>query len=326
MYLKDSKNYTDLTDLTDSTDSVDSTDSTYLKYSKNTKDLSKSKKQLIKSYGIILFKIVNGKPKYLMVCRKSTYYFVDYILGKYNEKNREYLKFMIQNMTISERRKITVQTYEQLWNNLYYNERTPSGNFFDYVKKKFECNKDTFNILNSTINALYKFPEWGFAKGRQEFNEDPLDTACRELLEETSISKESYNILTDILPFEETYIGTNGIQYRNIFFIANAKLNCMPYLDKKNKGQCREIGYISFFNFETAITKFRKHEYSKKCLLEKVHNIIFLNNIQNSILTSNPTLNSTPNSTPNSTLNSTPNSTSNSTSNTNLTINLDQLE
>ena len=108
----------------------------------------------------------------------------------------------------------------------------------------------------------------------------------------------------------------------------------MPYLDKKNKGQCREIGYISFFNFETAITKFRKHEYSKKCLLEKVHNIIFLNNIQNSILTSNPILNSTPNSTPNSTLNSTPNSTLNSTPNstsnptsnsipnTNLTINL----
>jgi len=317
MYLKDSKKSIDLTYSADSADSANSTDSTYLKYSKNTKDLPKSKKHLIKSYGIILFKIVNGKPKYLMVCRKSTYYFVDYILGKYNEKNREYLKFMIQNMTISERRKITVQTYEQLWNNLYYNERAPHGNFFDYVKKKFECNKDTFNILNSTINALYKFPEWGFAKGRQEFNEDPFDTACRELLEETSIYKESYNILTNILPFEETYIGTNGIQYRNIFFIANAKSNCMPYLDKKNKSQCREIGYISFFNFETAITKFRKHEYSKKYLLEKVHKILFINNIQNLTTNINSTINSTTNLTTNSTTNPTTNPTTNLTTNSN---------
>jgi hypothetical protein len=235
---------------------------------------SKSKKDVIKSYGIILFKIVDKKPSYLMVCRKSTYYFVDYILGKYNEKNREYLKFMIQNMTISERKKILLNSYEQLWNNLYYNDRLPHGNFFDYVKKKFECNKMTFIILNSSIKGLYKFPEWGFPKGRCETKEDPFDTACRELLEETSICRNSYDILTNILPFEETYMGTNGIKYKNIFFIAKAKSNCMPFLDKKNKGQCREIGYIHFFNFDVAIKKFRRHEISKACLLEKVHSIL----------------------------------------------------
>lgn len=229
------------------------------------------KKDLIKSYGIILFKLVDGKPQYLMVCRKSTYYFVDYILGKYNEKNREYLKFMIQNMTVSERQSILLNSYEQLWNDLYYDERLPNGNFFDYVKNKFENNKDTFVILNSSINRSFRFPEWGFPKGRREYEEDVFDTACRELCEETSICGQSYDILTNVLPFEETYVGTNGIRYQNIFFIAYAKPNCFPFLDRNNKAQCREIGYIKFLNFEVAIKKFRKHEYSKKCLLEKVH-------------------------------------------------------
>ena len=62
-----------------------------------------------------------------MVCRKSTYCFVDFLLGKYSDKNAEYLKFMIKNMTYYERMAITTKTYEELWSDLYSNSRTPTG-------------------------------------------------------------------------------------------------------------------------------------------------------------------------------------------------------
>ena len=54
----------------------------------------------IRSYGIILIRFTNSLPEYLMVCRKSTYCYVDFLLGKYNDKHIDYLKFMVKNMNL----------------------------------------------------------------------------------------------------------------------------------------------------------------------------------------------------------------------------------
>ena len=42
-----------------------------------------------RSYGVILtrFNLQLNAPEYLMVCRKSTFCYVDFILGKYDDKN-----------------------------------------------------------------------------------------------------------------------------------------------------------------------------------------------------------------------------------------------
>ena len=47
-----------------------------------------------RSYGVILARYNEhlNIPEYLMVCRKSTYCYVDFILGKYDDKNTDYLK------------------------------------------------------------------------------------------------------------------------------------------------------------------------------------------------------------------------------------------
>jgi len=134
--------------------------------------------------------------------------------------------------------------------------------------------RDIFIVLNSTVPCTYKHPEWGFPKGRPNHGEDPFDCASRELYEETRINKYSYDIVPSILPFEERYVGTNGIGYRNVFFIGKAKSNCVAYLDKKNTAQIREIGYIKWFPYEIAIRQFRDHEESKRCVLEHVNQAI----------------------------------------------------
>lgn len=228
----------------------------------------------IRSYGIILVRFINNYPEYLMVCRKSTYCYVDFLLGKYNDKNIEYLKFMVKNMTYFERMSITTKTYEQLWTELYSKSRAPTGAFYEYVSSKFEKTRDIFIVLNSSATCKYRHPEWGFPKGRPNHDEDPFDCASRELYEETRLDNSSYEIVRDILPFEERYVGTNGIGYRNVFFIGTAKNNCYAYLDRNNTAQIREIGYIKWLSYDKALRHFREHEESKRCVLEHVNTAI----------------------------------------------------
>tara|TARA_B100001173_G_scaffold258931_1_gene231730 strand:- start:1903 stop:2883 length:981 start_codon:yes stop_codon:yes gene_type:complete len=229
-----------------------------------------------RSYGVILARYNQhlNIPEYLMVCRKSTYCYVDFILGKYDDKNTDYLKFMVKNMTYSERISISTKNFEDLWKDLYYNSRAPNGAFYDYVSSKFYKVRDCFIQFNTSLSCIYKWPEWGFPKGRPNQSEDPFDCARRELYEETRISQNNYNILTDIMPFEEKYVGTNGHSYRNVFFIGQAHKDCNGHLDKTNTAQAREIGFIKWFKYEDAIKQFRDHEESKRAILNSVHNSV----------------------------------------------------
>ena len=224
----------------------------------------------IRSYGIILVKNYQTTPEYLLVCRKSTYCYVDYLLGKYNEKKIEYLNFMIENMTVQERENILTRPYPELWNELYSSTRPASGSFFNYVMSKFLRMSATFHIHHKSLPKLYKYPEWGFPKGRLNHREDPLDCAMRELFEETRISPSMYEIETSILPYEEKYVGTNGIGYRNFFFVAFSKPGCEGFIDQSNNAQTREIGSIEWMNFEQAMCCFRCLEPSKKQLLREI--------------------------------------------------------
>lgn len=237
-------------------------------------DINSNNWKSIRSYGIILFRIKNNEPEYLMVCRKSTYCYVDFLLGKYNDKNTEYLKFMIQNMTYNERNSIVSNNFERLWMELYSYSRPAKGAFFDFVSTKFRKVINQFLLLNSSVACKYKHPEWGFPKGRPNNSEDPVDCANRELYEETRIQKGSYKIVQNILPFEERYVGTNGVAYRNVFFLAEALNNCNAYLDKSNSAQSREIGYIKWATAESALRLFRNHEESKRSVINHIHESI----------------------------------------------------
>ena len=230
----------------------------------------------IRSYGIILVRHHNlfEEPEFLMVCRRSTYCYVDYILAKYNENDSEYFNFMIRNMTTAERMKIVVSSYETLWNELYSGSRTTSGPFFNYAQSKFTRMSNNFVIQNELQPSSYENPEWGFPKGRLNFKEDPLDCAIRELYEETRISPLMYEIKSSILPFEEKYVGTNGIGYRNVFCVAYPKQNCEGFIDPTNNAQMREIGNIKWMKYSEAMQAFRLNEKSKKCILEKVYESI----------------------------------------------------
>ena len=71
------------------------------KFGHNTNDC----KMPITSIGIILFRYMDDKLQYLMIRRKDSFGFVDFIRGKYGTNNDIYLRRIIDEMTISEKDK-----------------------------------------------------------------------------------------------------------------------------------------------------------------------------------------------------------------------------
>ena len=51
--------------------------------------------------------------------------------------------------------------------------------------------------------------EWGFPKGRRNYQEKDLTCALREFEEETGYNKSSVNIVQNIIPYEEVFTGSN---------------------------------------------------------------------------------------------------------------------
>jgi 8-oxo-dGTP pyrophosphatase MutT (NUDIX family) len=227
-----------------------------------------------RSYGVILLRKRRESYECLMVCRRNTFCFADFVLGKYQESDLEYMMHLILNMTFTERNLIREGEYRGLWDRVYVKTRKPDGAFYEQAKKKFERSRTNAIYLESKIPCLWKFPEWGFPKGHLNPHESMLDCAKRELFEETSISSSMYTIDQSINPFEEEFIGTNGHKYKNRFYIGFINDTCEPTLNMKNTGQIREISQIRWFPFSTASKIIRFHEHSKQCLLRELESLL----------------------------------------------------
>lgn len=248
----------------------------------------------IKSHGIILYRIHNNAFEYLMVCRRHTFSFVDYILGKYTETDLQYIMQLICNMTYAERKLIRTKDYRHLWDRMYMTTRKAEGVFYEQVKQKFDKGLHTFLLLEKKLPCLWKYPEWGFPKGKLNGENEPsLKCAIRELEEETMIKQNMYVIDQNILPFEEEFIGTNGHKYTNVFYVGSidssisTELNtnhtshtsntcnpCIPFIDTRNLNQVREISRIEWFSLKQANHVVRFHERSKLYLLNELEKVL----------------------------------------------------
>ena len=70
----------------------------------------------ITSYGIILFTHINKELKYLMICRKDTFGYIDFIRGKYSPYNFEQIQNIVNEMSNSEKTRILNNNFQLfLW-------------------------------------------------------------------------------------------------------------------------------------------------------------------------------------------------------------------
>ena len=244
----------------------------------------KNCKNPIISYGIMLFKYYNNNLYLLLVQRKDSISYIEFIRGKYSVTNTNKLLTILSNITKTELSNILNNNFDVLWHKLWSSnidkesilkfekEYNSSLKKFNFIK----CKNNTINIYDilTLLKINYNDTEWGIPKGRRNDQESDLIVAIREFEEETNIKKSQYKLLDSLGPLRERFIGTNNIKYDHIYYIAVCKDNLIPYIDKNNINKIIEIKDINWFTQESSIKHIRKYEVEKKKVINIGFNIM----------------------------------------------------
>jgi len=224
------------------------------------------------SYGIVLF---NDKDEIVMIERKDSISYIEFLRGKYKIEDSEYIQLLFNRMSVLEKDVILNNNFNILWNNLWYSNISSKKDYLRSYNKFILLDLKNY-INNSTINYLNN--EWEIPKGRRNLNETDIECAKREFQEETNIAQNDYDLLKNIEPFEEKYIGSNNIVYKNIYYIGKIKVNNYNlYIDKQNRDQVSEIRSIKWFSIIDCLTRIRDYSDYKLNVVDKIFNFIYSN-------------------------------------------------
>jgi 8-oxo-dGTP pyrophosphatase MutT (NUDIX family) len=247
---------------------------------KNSKELDLKGIQFRFGKDIETFAKLKDKIQFLMIQRKHTLGFIEFVRGRYKTDNIDGIIFLFQQMTKEEITKIGSMTFDELWSDfwndsekklLYEKEYIKSKAKFDKLKEQnVEAEEVGLSFYVKNVNPTWETPEWGFPKGRRNKNETDLECAIREFEEESGLYKDDYMILSHIKPLIEEFIGTNGIRYRHIYYVAISRTNTVPKLNLENLFQKGEVGDIRYFDHDGATKTIRPYHVERKKLLSKL--------------------------------------------------------
>ena len=235
----------------------------------------------------IMSKIMNS-IQFLTVQRKHSLGYVEFISGRYKIDNIDGIKFLFQQMVPEEINKLAEiydkdknqeqDCFKLLWTDFWHDDINKVNNNSEYrsARSKFYQLKNCTNNVDlplkfyiDKIKSTYKTLEWGFPKGRRIKNESTLDCALREFEEETGININKIKIIKEIKPIVENLIGTNGIKYRHIYYIAELIDNIdIKHVDLSNVNS--EISSVGFFGYNDLMLMIRDYHVAKKEILNKI--------------------------------------------------------
>ena len=243
----------------------------------------------IMSYGIILFK--HGESdKILMLQRKDSLSYIDFIRGKYNVNNIEYILKLCNNFSIHEKENIKKYSYDELWKQLW---NIDAEDIKAHIKNEYKRGKEKFTKLQqgykkdnklinidfiyNNIHNPYECSEWEFPKGRRNENETNRECAIREFTEETNIKSDDYILFTNISPISEEYYGENNIKYKHIYYLGMTEnIDIELKIDPSNKEQINEVSDIQWLTYDESNSKIRSYNNTKYEIIDRVFN--FINN------------------------------------------------
>ena len=235
----------------------------------------------ITSYGIISFR-KRTNIEYLLICRKDSLGYVDFIRGKYPLYNKKYIQNLVDEMTMQEKNNILTKNFDYLWKNLWFVDDSiqyrldekSSRNKFEQIKRGIQLNDvDKYDIESLIKNSKTKWetPEWGFPKGRRNYGEKDIQTGIREWTEETGYPSNSVNIISNILPFDEYFVGSNFKSYKHKYYLAYIKDNF-----SNDNYQKSEVSQMKWLSYEDCLKYIRPYNLERIEILNKI-NIILKN-------------------------------------------------
>lgn len=241
-------------------------------------------KQPITSIGIIAFRKnkTNGLIEYLLIRRKHSLGFSDFIAGKYPLYNKHYLINIINEMSNYEKKIILEKDFDELWklfwgnneNLKYKDDEKISRSKYISLKLGITINNQEYNLKNLIDESPTNWneTEWGFPKGRRNFQEKDLHCALREFEEETGYSTNEVSIIQNLVPYEEIFTGSNYKSYKHKYYVAFMNNNNTNEMieDRKNY----EVDKIAWLDYKSARDVIRPYNLEKLSILEKVNKLL----------------------------------------------------
>jgi 8-oxo-dGTP pyrophosphatase MutT (NUDIX family) len=242
----------------------------------------------ITSYGVIAFRATNSGIQYLMLRRKDSFGYIDFIRGKYSPYNISQIQDIVNEMSIEEKQRILTEPFDILWKNMwgditttqYKVEENASMKKMETIREGVTVNGE-FTSLEQIIknsNTNWIETEWEFPKGRRNYKEKDLDCALREFQEETGISSSRLTIVENVLPFEETFIGTNHKSYKHKYFLAFLNNNNDNNDDDENiilNGfQITEVSKLEWKTIHNCLESIRPYSLEKRNLILNINKVL----------------------------------------------------
>jgi 8-oxo-dGTP pyrophosphatase MutT (NUDIX family) len=238
-------------------------------------------KNPIISSGVIAFRKKKEKLEYLMICRKDSLGYVDFLRGKYPLYNKDYILTLINEMTNKEKQNLLITEFSELWQGLwgdfvglqYRGEERSAKDKFIQMKRGIKiCDTEGYNLESIIVESdtSWDTPEWGFPKGRRNYQENDLTCGLREFQEETGYDKQSVNIIKNLIPFEETFVGSNLKSYKSIYF-----LGCIESTtDVLESYQKSEVSEIQWFSLDECNQHIRDYNIEKIDMICKINSLL----------------------------------------------------
>ena len=239
-------------------------------------------KNPIISSGIIAFrKKDNVKFEYLMICRKDSLGYIDFIRGKYPLYEQPYILTLINEMTLTEKNQLLTCPFNLLWKKLwgdfvglqYRGEERSAEDKFIQIRRGIKNNDTESYNLESLIamsSTKWILPEWGFPKGRRNYQENNLICGLREFEEETGYDKSRVCIIKNIVPFEETFVGSNLKSYKHIYYLGHVDKSH----EHNNAFQKSEVSKIKWLSLEECLVHIRDYNLEKRDMICKINKLL----------------------------------------------------
>lgn len=225
-------------------------------------------------YDPLVFPVNPASVGILMVRRKDSMSYTEFIRGKYDIHDVAYIKKQLSNMTQQEQKLILTEEFETLWTKLWGTGRDIESTEFEVAKYKFYA-IDRKGLIES-VSSKFEEAEWGFPKGRRMKGETDVQCAQREFFEETNIPPEAYTLRENVV-FTETFVGTNTVKYKHVYFLAIMKDSKLIDLHRKfTPSQRREISKIDWKSLHDCKAITRPHYVQRKQMITELERIVSL--------------------------------------------------
>ena len=123
-------------------------------------------------------------------------------------------------------------------------------------------------IKDSNNHEIWDEPEWGFPKGRRNYQETDFDCALREFAEETGYDIKNVKNVKNLLPYEEIFTGSNYKSYKHKYYLT--------FMDAKhtlelNNFEPTEVSKMEWKTYDNCMLCIRHYNLEKKRMITNIN-------------------------------------------------------